>query len=138
MAEDDKEYLMGHRLPGAKEPYHNANVDVLAERYVKLSWSPTSHVTNETKVEMIKTFAKSLGIAEVEVKIQKLRQKQPELDEMDAIGKVLREELGISPLETRMIKNREKKGLTGCKNGPCAKFETKIVTEKQHIPYLND
>lgn len=138
MAEDDKEYLMGDRLSSSKEPYHNAKVDVLAERYMKLNWSPTFQVTNETKVEMIKTFAKSLGIAEVEVKIQKLRQKQPDLDELDAIGKVMREELGIKPLETRMIKNSKKKGPTDCKNGHCAKFETKIVTEKQLLPYLND
>lgn len=138
MAEDDKEYLMGHRLSSSKEPYHKADVDVLAERYMKLNWSPTFQVTNETKVEMIKTFARSLGIAEVEVKIQKLRQKQPYLDEMDAIGKVMREELGIKPLETRMVKNRKKKGPTDCKNGHCARFETKIVTEKQLLPYLND
>jgi len=138
MAEDDKEYLMGHRLPSSKEPYHNANVDVLEQRYMKLNWSQTSQVTKETKVEMIKTFAQSLGITELEVKIQKLRDEHPELEEMDAIGKVMREELGINPIKTRIVKYRKNDEEEDCSDGNCIKYETKIVTEKQLVPHLDE
>jgi integrase len=138
MAEDDKEYLMGHRLSGSKEPYHNANADVLEQRYMKLNWSPTSQVTNETKVEMIKTFARSLGVNELELKIQKLREEQPELEEMDAIGRVMREELGINPMKTKMVKYRKNDERDDCSNGNCRKYETRIVTEKELVPRLDE
>jgi hypothetical protein len=92
---------MGHTHSSSKEPYHNTNADILEQRYMKLDWSPTPQVTKETKVEMVKTFAQSLGISELEVKIQKLREEQPELEEIDAIGKVIRDELGINPMKTR-------------------------------------
>jgi len=134
MAEDDKEYLMGHKLPGAKEPYHNANIDVLAQRYMKLNWTPSSKMTKETKIEMIKTFAESLGIKEVEIKIQKLREEQPELDEMEALGKIMREELGIKPLEVKTVKHRDKS--TDCNGG--RPYESKIVSENELLPYLDE
>jgi hypothetical protein len=138
MAEDDKEYLMGHRLPSAKEPYHNANVETLAQRYMKLNWSQTSQVPKETKVEMIKTFAKSLGVSELELKIQKLREEQPELEEIDAIGKVMREQLGINPMKTKIVKHRKNDEKDDCGDGNCRTYETKIVTENKLLTHLDE
>jgi hypothetical protein len=138
IAEDDKEYLMGHRLPSAKEPYHNANVETLAQRYMKLNWSPTSQVTKETKVDMIKTFAKSLGVNELELKIQKLREEQPELEEIDAIGKVMREQLGINPIKVKIVKHRKNDEKDDCGDADCRRYETKIVTENKLLTHLDE
>ena len=135
MAEDDKEYLMGHRLPSAKEPYHNANVNLLAERYMKLNWGFKSQVTKETKVEMIKTFAKSLGIAEVEVKIQKMKKDQPELDEVEALGKILRRELGIKPLETKTVRYKRKEDDAEDSDG--VRYENRVISEDELVRHLN-
>lgn len=37
-----------------------------------------------------------------------MREKEPEIDEMEILGKIVREELGIKPLELRKVKLKEK------------------------------
>jgi integrase len=133
MAEDDKEYIMGHRLPGNKSPYHNANVDTLAQRYMKLNWAPASQMTKEAKVDMIHVFAKSLGIDELELKIRKAREKQPEVDEMAALGNIIKQELGIKQLETRIVMPKKHDD-----NNNHKKYESKIVEEKELLSHIDD
>jgi integrase len=107
MAEDDKEHLMGHKLPGAKAPYHNANVDVLAQRYMKLDWSPRGRsMSKQQIIEALKAFAKTLGVEDLEIKIARMRESRPEIDEVEAIGRIVKSELGIEQMRLETCKRR--------------------------------
>jgi hypothetical protein len=130
----DQEFLMGHILPGSQDAYYDhSKVENLRARYAKINFFKTSQTD---KIEMIKMFAKTLGIQEIELKIKKMREKQPELDEMEILGKIVREELGIKPLEFRKIKLKEKSENEDCEHNP-KKFENKIVNENELIQHLN-
>jgi integrase len=128
----DQEFLMGHILPGTQDTYYDyTKVEDLRAKYSSIKFFKTAEVD---KLEMIKAFAQTLGIDKIEIKIQKIKEKQSELDEMAALGKIIREELGLRPLETRMVKYRkENNNSTNCK-----KYETKIVSENELLPYLDE
>jgi D-lyxose ketol-isomerase len=71
MAEDDKEYLMGRGLPRAKEPYHNANVETLAQRYMKLDWtylSKQAASVEQLRKKQVLDMTKVLGFSEDKIK----------------------------------------------------------------------
>ena len=128
----DQEFLMGHILPGTQDPYYDSSkVEDLRAKYSKIEFFKTAQVD---KLEMIKVFAHTLGIDKIEVKIQKMREKQRDIDEMEALGKIMREELGIKPLETKMVKNKEKN--EDCDNHK--KYESKIIDERALLSHIDD
>ena len=92
----DQEFLMGHILPGVQDPYYDSSkVEDLRGKYAKIGFFKTARAD---KVEMIRAFAQSIGVESIEFKVQKLREHEKNLDEMEAIGRVIREELGIKPM----------------------------------------
>ena len=76
LAEDDKEYLMGHVLPSQKAPYHTANVQVLQERYSKLDWGgePTAP---STKYQRLRQYARDLGFDPDQIIKEQIERKVP-------------------------------------------------------------
>jgi site-specific recombinase XerD len=128
----DQEFLMGHILPGVQDPYYDSTkVEELRAKYAKLVFFKAAQVD---KLEMIKAFAQTLGISNIEVKIQKLKEKQGSLGEMEALGKIMRQELGMKPLENRTFKRRRKEE-NGNNN---RKYQSRIVNEKELLPLIND
>jgi hypothetical protein len=120
----DQEFLMGHILPGSQDTYYDkSQSDQLKVKYARVRFFRTNELD---KVEMIKSFARSLGIGNIEVKIAKLRTADPTVGEEDAIGRIVREEL-ITPLRIEMSKQR-----TGNED------PKKIVSENELEQYLVD
>lgn len=71
MAEDDKEYLMGHTLSGSKEPYRNANVEILAQRYMRLNWAyfpKQAASVEELRKKQVLDMVKILGFSDDKIK----------------------------------------------------------------------
>jgi integrase len=132
----DQEFLMGHILPGIQDPYYDSSkTENLRAKYSAAKFFKTE-ITD--KLEMVKAFARTLGIDKIEVKIQKLREQHSGLDEMEALGRIMRQELGIKPIKTKMAKPRDPDEADDCPNGNCRKCETKIVPENELVPHLDE
>jgi hypothetical protein len=129
----DQEFLMGHILPGTQDTYYDSTkVEDLRTKYANLVFFKAAQVD---KLEMIKAFAQTLGINNIEVKIQKLKEKQSNLGEMEALGRIMRDELGIKPLETGVYKKREAE-TDNSENH--RKYESKIVDEQELLNFVED
>jgi len=56
---------------------------------------------------------------------------------MEALGKIIREELGLKQLGAKMVKYKE--GVSNdCNSSNCKIYESKIVSEEELIPYLDE
>jgi integrase len=107
MAEDDKEYLMGHRLPSAKEPYHNANVETLAERYMRLNWArlpaqvaSVEELRRKQVLDMVKVFGFS------EDKIKKVEEALAKYERVDDALEHIKK-LNVDSYEERNIQKNQ-------------------------------
>jgi hypothetical protein len=127
---------MGHILPGIQDPYYDSSkIEKLRTKYAAVKFFKTEATD---KLEMIKAFAQTLGVDKIEVKIQKLREQHTGLNEIEALGRIMRQELGINPLETKMVKYRKNDEKDDCGDGNCRRHETKIVTENELLTYLDE
>jgi integrase len=93
MPEDDKEFLMGHRLPAGKEPYHNANVTVLAQLYMRLNWADLARQAasvEELRKKQVLDMVKLLGFPDDKIKrIEETLAKHEKVDDaMEEIKKL--------------------------------------------------
>jgi len=130
----DQEFLMGHILPGSQDTYYDfSKVEDLKIKYAGIRFFRTTEVD---KLEMIKAFAKTLGIANIEIKIQKIREEEPKVTDEEAVGRIIKEELGIKPLEMRPAKYRKENSSTDCIDN-CKRYESKLVSEDQLMPYVD-
>jgi len=122
----DQEFLMGHILPGVQDPYYDSSK--VEELRAKYSGIPFFKKSQMDAVEMIKKFAETLGIKNVEIKIAKMKEKQSKIDETEALGKIIREELGLKPMTIESGRKRKETN-----QGAQKRFESKIVSEGEVV-----
>jgi hypothetical protein len=100
--------MMGHG--SYMKTYYKRTEEERARDYLKcmphltiFGESPdVSRLKEEAKIEAIKAFAKTLGIENVEIRIAQLKEEEPEISDEEALGRVIREELGIAKLNNQM------------------------------------
>lgn len=100
--------MMGHG--SYMKTYYKRTEEERARDYLKcmphltiFGESPdVSRLKEEAKIEAIKAFAKTLGIENVEIRIAQLKEEEPEISDEEALGRVIREELGIAKLNTQI------------------------------------
>ncbi|MCK4478067.1 tyrosine-type recombinase/integrase [Candidatus Bathyarchaeota archaeon] len=133
MAEDDKEYLMGHKLPGAKAPYHNANVDVLAQRYMKLNWAHVHTSIEQLRKKQVVDMAKLLGFSD-----EKIKKVEEALAKYEKVDEAL-EEIKKLSLQPHKVRNQRNSHEDCDVEDNCKKHEVQVVRgEKRLVRSLTD
>jgi integrase len=84
--EETKKYLMGNLIHDIKY-----NVDEVEQKYLMCNLSRQEL----GKLTIIKEFVQSLGIKELETRIQKVREQNPQMTEIEAIRFVMRKECAL-------------------------------------------
>lgn len=146
LADDDKEYLMGHVLPTQKAPYHNANVKVLQERYVKLDWEAEAGTPEEAAKRAVMAVIKAqYGDKLPTEKLGELERILPMTTTADEMAKkamtLLRaasRDEQAKPSQTE--KQRRVRSRTARNGGTPLRtpFESRIVQEHELVPLLNE
>jgi len=101
ISDAEAEYLMGHveGLNSLQATYTGLRdldseaVEQLRQKYAQAMPRLEGSGSTVDKLELIKAFAKSLGIENIEIKIARLRREYRDADELELVGKLIREEL---------------------------------------------
>jgi len=101
LSDAEAEYLMGHvegirslqaTYAGLRDLDREA-IEGLRQAYARAMPKLEGRESHVDKVELIKEFARSLGIENIEIKIAKMKEADSTLDELSIVGKLIREEL---------------------------------------------
>jgi integrase/recombinase XerD len=119
----DREFLMGHILSGSQDTYYDrSKIDELRRKYAVVQFFGTRDLD---RVAMVKAFAASLGIANIEIKIAKLQETDPHLTDDEAVGRMVKEEL----IQAMTVRTSRRRTTTEVK---------KIVTEDALARHLSE
>ena len=128
LSDAEAEYLMGHisglrslqaTYAGLRDLDREA-IEQLRAAYARAVPKLEGKEATVDKVELIKEFARSLGIENIEIKIARLKEIDNTMDELQIVGKLIREEL------------------MGRRNGSngSRRYRAKIVDEMELIDYI--
>ncbi len=136
MAEDDKEFLMGHTLPSHKAPYHNANLETLAQRYTQVDWQEKPTLTKEeVRTEVIAALMGKISDIELAPIAEKLSISPEQIRTMI---RRIREEGREEETEVLIKSERKQRQKKDNNPGNPIKNESKLVTEEEVTEYINN
>jgi len=77
--------------------YLRTDPDQAAEEYKRVAIPKLTIFERLTldKVEMVKEFARSLGLTNIDIRLARMLEENPEMDEGEVIGRLIRQELAI-------------------------------------------
>lgn len=125
----DQEFLMGHILPGSQDTYYDkTKVDQLREKYsaVRFFGALIEDIKKESKLEALRSIAETV----FKMDPMKLR-----MEKRKSIGRELSTDEELELLQSEIKKPKTIRQTAHDGNGH---FETKLATEDELIPSLNE